>query len=49
VSLAWLIAQPGVTAPIASATSAAQAEDLLGAMTLTLSPEQRARLTDAGA
>jgi aryl-alcohol dehydrogenase-like predicted oxidoreductase len=49
IALAWLIAQPGVTAPIASATSARQVEDLLGAMALTLSTEQRARLTDAGA
>ena len=49
IALAWLIAQPGVTAPIASATSARQVEDLLGATTLTLSPDQLARLTDAGA
>ncbi|MBX9882736.1 MAG: aldo/keto reductase [Sphingomonas sp.] len=49
VALAWLIAQPGVTAPIASATSAAQIEELLGAMTLHLSPEQLERLTTAGA
>lgn len=49
VALAWLIAQPGVTAPIASATAAAQVEELLGAMTLTLSPDQLERLTDAGA
>ncbi|MEH3099151.1 aldo/keto reductase [Sphingomonas adhaesiva] len=48
ISLAWLIAQPGVTAPIASATSAKQLEELLPAMTLTLSDDQRARLTDAG-
>src|SRR5690606_7278365 len=31
VALAWVAAQPGVTAPIASATSAAQVEELLGA------------------
>jgi aryl-alcohol dehydrogenase-like predicted oxidoreductase len=49
VALAWLIAQPGVTAPIASATSSAQVEELLGAMALTLSPDQLERLTDAGA
>lgn len=48
VSLAWLIAQEGVTAPIASATSVAQVEDLLPAMTLTLSSEQLERLTVAG-
>ncbi|MES2754119.1 MAG: aldo/keto reductase [Pseudomonadota bacterium] len=49
VSLAWLIAQDGVTAPIASATSAAQIEELLPAMTLVLSAEQLARLDAAGA
>jgi aryl-alcohol dehydrogenase-like predicted oxidoreductase len=49
IALAWLIAQPGVTAPIASATSAKQIEELLPAMTLSLSDDQLARLTDAGA
>ncbi|HET6631885.1 MAG TPA: aldo/keto reductase [Rhodanobacteraceae bacterium] len=36
VSLAWLMARPGVTAPIASATSVAQLEELAGAMRLKL-------------
>ena len=49
IALAWLIAQPGVTAPIASATSAQQLGELLPAMTLDLSQDQLARLTDAGA
>ena len=49
VALAWLIAQPGVTAPIASATSAQQIEDLLPAMSLTLTPDQYDSLTLAGA
>lgn len=49
VALAWLKAQPGVSAPIASATSVEQLHDLLGALTLELSADQRARLTDAGA
>jgi len=40
VALAWLAAQPGVTAPIASATTLAQLEELLGVMTLELSPAQ---------
>jgi len=48
IALAWLIAQPGVTAPIASATSAEQIADLLPAMDLRLSDDQLARLTDAG-
>jgi aryl-alcohol dehydrogenase-like predicted oxidoreductase len=43
------MAQPGVTAPIASATTVKQVEDLLPAMTLTLSDDQRDRLTMAGA
>jgi aryl-alcohol dehydrogenase-like predicted oxidoreductase len=47
VALAWLAAQPGVTAPIASATSVEQLEELLGAMTLDLTPAQLARLDDA--
>lgn len=49
IALAWLIAQPGVTAPIASATSAQQIAELLPAMTLALTPDQLALLTDAGA
>ncbi|HST35407.1 MAG TPA: aldo/keto reductase [Allosphingosinicella sp.] len=49
VALAWLAAQPGVTAPIASATGAAQLEELLGVMTLELSAEQVARLSAASA
>ena len=44
VALAWTAAQPGVTAPIASATSMAQLEDLIGAMTLELDAGQLERL-----
>ena len=36
IALAWLLARPGLTAPIASATSVAQLHDLFGALTLTL-------------
>jgi aryl-alcohol dehydrogenase-like predicted oxidoreductase len=36
VALAWLAARPGVTAPIASATSPAQLAELVGAATLRL-------------
>lgn len=36
VALAWLIARPGITAPIASATSLAQLEDLIAATRLAL-------------
>ncbi len=49
IALAWLIAQPGVTAPIASATSARQVGELLGAVDLRLSDPQLQRLTVAGA
>ena len=49
IALAWLMAQEGVTAPIASATSVKQLEDLLPAMELDLSKDQLERLTDAGA
>ena len=47
VSLAWLAAQPGIAAPIASATSVAQVEDLLGSIDLTLTPEDLALLDGA--
>jgi len=47
VALAWLSAQPGVTAPIASATGVEQLDDLIGAMELELSREQIERLTTA--
>ena len=49
IALAWLKAQPAVTAPIASATSVAQVEDLLGAIDLKLNDDQLERLTTAGA
>jgi aryl-alcohol dehydrogenase-like predicted oxidoreductase len=49
IALAWLAAQPGVTAPIASATNVKQVEDLLGAMTLELSRDQLDQLSAAGA
>jgi aryl-alcohol dehydrogenase-like predicted oxidoreductase len=45
VALAWLKAQPAVTAPIASATSAAQAEQLVAALRLDLTRAQTDRLT----
>lgn len=39
VALAWLAAQPTIVAPIASATSASQTQELLGAFTLQLTGE----------
>lgn len=44
VALAWMMARPGLTAPIASATSTAQVEELLGATRLTLTPAEIAAL-----
>jgi aryl-alcohol dehydrogenase-like predicted oxidoreductase len=49
VALAWIIARPGITAPIASATSVAQLDELLGAARLTLSQGAIARLDTASA
>ncbi|HEY4009053.1 MAG TPA: aldo/keto reductase [Acidobacteriaceae bacterium] len=49
VALAWLLAQPTITAPIASATSTEQLEDLFAAVDLKLSDEQLRKLNDASA
>ena len=49
VALAWIIARPGITAPIASATSVAQLDELLGAARLTLPADAIARLDAASA
>ena len=48
VSLAWLVAQPGVTAPIASATSVEQVKSLAKGVRLKLSDEDLKTLTAAG-
>jgi aryl-alcohol dehydrogenase-like predicted oxidoreductase len=48
VALAWLMARPGVTAPIASATSRAHVESFARAAGLALSGDDIARLTGAG-
>ena len=47
VALAWLIARPGITAPIVSATSIAQLDELVTAATLTLSGIDIAELDSA--
>lgn len=49
VALAWLIARPSVTAPIVSATSVAQLQEVLRAATLSLSAEDIAQLDSASA
>jgi len=48
VSLAWLLAQRNVVAPIASARTPAQLAELLPMVSLRLTPEELARLTAAG-
>jgi len=47
--LAWTAAQPAITAPIASATSVTQLDELTAALTLTLTLDQIARLDAASA
>ena len=49
VAIAWLMAQPTITAPIASATSVAQVETLARAAHLTLPPTHIQRLDAASA
>ncbi|GGE81245.1 oxidoreductase [Sphingomonas prati] len=48
IALAWLMAKPCITAPIASATSAAQVTDLVAAMHITLTADDIAALDAAG-
>ncbi|MDO8900080.1 MAG: aldo/keto reductase [Phenylobacterium sp.] len=49
VALAWVMAQPGLTATIASATSVAQLQELMGAAELSLSAEDLKALDAASA
>lgn len=48
VALAWVMAQDGITAPIASATSLDQLRSLVRATELTLTADQRAVLDEVG-
>ena len=48
IALAWVAAQPGVAAPIASATSVAQVESLVRGARLTLGASDLQALTDSG-
>ena len=48
VALAWILAKPGIAAPLASATSPEQLAELIAAVTLKLAPEHVARLDKAG-
>jgi aryl-alcohol dehydrogenase-like predicted oxidoreductase len=49
IALAWLIARPGLSAPIVSATSVEQLHELFGATALTLSDDEIAQLDLASA
>ncbi|MGV8985130.1 MAG: aldo/keto reductase [Cypionkella sp.] len=49
VALAWVAAQPGLTGPIASATSGAQVADLVAAANLALSAQDLTDLASASA
>ena len=49
ISLAWLMARPGITAPIASATSLEQLNDLIAATQLELDRASIERLNNASA
>jgi aryl-alcohol dehydrogenase-like predicted oxidoreductase len=49
VSLAWLLAQPVITAPIIGANSVEQLQSSLEALSLKLSEDQLARLSEASA
>ena len=48
IAIAWIVAQPGITAPIASATSVAQVTSLARGARLVLSPDDLVALTAAG-
>ena len=47
ITLAWTIAQPGITTALASATSVDQLKELTAAMSLSLSPQQLSLLDEA--
>jgi aryl-alcohol dehydrogenase-like predicted oxidoreductase len=49
IALAWVMARPGVTAPIASATSVEQVDNLVRATEVTLSDNDMAALNKASA
>jgi aryl-alcohol dehydrogenase-like predicted oxidoreductase len=48
IALAWLVRQPGIAAPIASARTVEQLRQILEFTRLELTSEQVARLTAAG-
>ncbi|MAR90476.1 MAG: aldo/keto reductase [Pseudomonadota bacterium] len=48
IALAWILHRPGITGPIASATSTKQLDQLILAASLELPPEDMERLNSAG-
>ncbi|SIR05087.1 Predicted oxidoreductase [Rhizobium sp. RU35A] len=49
IAIAWVAARPGITAPIASATSLSQLDAMIAAGSLRLTEAQLQRLNEAGA
>lgn len=49
VAIAWTLANPAITAPVMGARTLEQAQDNLGALELTLTQDQLARLDEASA
>lgn len=49
IAIAWVLAQPGITAPIVSATSLAQLDEILSAVEITLDAKALDRLDKASA
>jgi aryl-alcohol dehydrogenase-like predicted oxidoreductase len=49
IALAWLMARPGITAPIASATTLAQLRELMAAVDIVLDPQSQELLDRASA
>ena len=49
IAIAWLLARPGITAPIASATTLQQLDELIQATTLQLDDEAIELLNEASA
>ena len=47
VALAWMLEQPAMTAPIVGANSVEQLQELLGTVTLKLTPEELAEISKA--
>jgi len=47
VALAWLLAQPGMTAPIIGASKMKHLDDAIASLTISLQPEEKKSLEEA--